>query len=164
MLRFLLLSGWRESEALSLEWSQVDFARGVATLPDTKTGRSVRNLGAPALAIVESMRAYRRVGSPFDFPGVKLGAHYMHAARHAAGLPDVRLHDLRHAFASVAASGGLTLPLIGALLGHTNSATTALRSLGGVEPAAGRRSSLHRHRSGVGWPYAASISGSAGAR
>jgi integrase len=65
------------------------------------------------------------------FPGAKPGAHYTDtarvwdAARHAAGLADVRLHDLRHAFASVAASGGLTLPLIGALLGHSDSATTA---------------------------------------
>jgi hypothetical protein len=65
------------------------------------------------------------------FPGAKPGTHFTDTARlwaavrHAAGLPDVRLHDLRHAFASVAASGGLMLPLIGALLGHTDSATTA---------------------------------------
>jgi integrase len=131
VLRFLLLSGWREGEALTLTWGRVDFARGVATLPDTKTGRSVRELGAPALAVLDAMRAYRRAGSPYVFPGAKPGAHYTDTARvwdavrHAAGLPDVRLHDLRHAFASVAASGGLTLPLIGALLGHTDSATTA---------------------------------------
>jgi integrase len=131
VLRFLLLSGWREREALTLQWSQVDFARGVATLPDTKTGHSVRELGKPALAVLDEMRAHRRAGSPYVFPGLKSGAHYTDTARiwdavrHAAGLPDVRLHDLRHAFASVAASGGLTLPLIGALLGHTDSATTA---------------------------------------
>ena len=130
-LRFLLLSGWREREALSLEWAHVDFGRGCATLPQTKTGRSVRELGAPALAVLEAMRVYRRPGNPYVFPGAKPGTHFTDTARlwdatrHAAGLPDVRLHDLRHAFASVAASGGLTLSLIGALLGHTDSATTA---------------------------------------
>lgn len=131
VLRFLLLSGWREREALTLEWSHVDFTRGVATLPDTKSGRSVRELGAPARAVLEEMRAVRRSGSPYVFPGLKPGAHFTDTARvwdavrHAACLSDVRLHDLRHAFASVAASGGLTLPQIGALLGHTDSATTA---------------------------------------
>lgn len=131
VLRFLLLSGWREREALTLRWDAVDVARGVVTLADTKTGRSVRELGAPARAVVEAMRAHRQAGNPYVFPGAKAGAHYTDtarvwdAARHAAGLADVRLHDLRHAFASVAASGGLTLPLIGALLGHTDSATTA---------------------------------------
>ena len=131
MLRFLLLSGWREREALTLRWDAVDLGRGVATLADTKTGRSVRELGAPALAVVDAMRAHRQAGNPYVFPGAKPGAHFTdtarvwYAVRHAAGLADVRLHDLRHAFASVAASGGLTLPLIGALLGHTDSATTA---------------------------------------
>ncbi|GJG87443.1 hypothetical protein tb265_26240 [Gemmatimonadetes bacterium T265] len=131
VLRFLLLSGWREREALTLRWDAVDLGRGVATLADTKTGRSVRELGAPALAVVDAMRAHRQAGNPYVFPGAKPGAHFTDtarvwdAARHAAGLAEVRLHDLRHAFASVAASGGLTLPLIGALLGHMDSATTA---------------------------------------
>ncbi|HEY0779360.1 MAG TPA: site-specific integrase, partial [Gemmatirosa sp.] len=131
VLRFLLLSGWREREALTLRWDAVDLGRGVATLADTKTGRSVRELGAPALAVVNAMRPHHQAGNPYVFPGAKPGAHFTDtarvwdAARHAAGLADVRLHDLRHAFASVAASGGLTLPLIGALLGHTDSATTA---------------------------------------
>jgi integrase len=131
VLRFLLLSGWRQREALTLRWSQVDFARGVATLPDTKTGRSVRELGTPALAVLDEMRRFQRAENPYVFPGLRPGACYTDTARvwdavrNAARLPDVRLHDLRHAFASVAASGGLTLPVIGALLGHTDSATTA---------------------------------------
>jgi integrase len=91
----------------------------------------VREIGGPALAVLETMRTRQRAGNPYVFPGAKRGAHFTgtarvwDAVRHAAGLADVRLHDLRHAFASVAASGGLTLPMIGALLGHTNSATTA---------------------------------------
>ena len=60
VLRFLLLSGWREREALTLRWDAVDLGRGVATLADTKTGRSVRELGAPALAVVDAMRAHRK--------------------------------------------------------------------------------------------------------
>jgi integrase len=130
-LRFLLLSGWREGEALTLGWDHVDFGRGVATLPDTKVGRSVRQLGAPALAVLDSMRAYRQAGNRFVFPGAKPGSHFTDTARvwdavrNAAGLPEIRLHDLRHAFASVAASGGLTLTLIGSLLGHTDASTTA---------------------------------------
>lgn len=130
-LRFLLLTGWRKDEAQSLRWDAVDVARGVATLRDSKTGRSVRELGPPALELIEAMRAYRLEGNPYVFPGAKDGDHFKDTARvwdavrQAAGLPDVRLHDLRHAFASVAASGGLTLPVIGALLGHGHSATTS---------------------------------------
>lgn len=92
------------------------------------------------------------------FPGAKPGAHYTDTARvwdavrHAAGLPDVRLHDLRLAFASVAASGGLTLPLIGALLGHTDSATTA-RYVHLVE------SSLQRAAGAVSAAVAAALAG-----
>jgi len=105
VLRFLMLSGWREREALTLRWEAVDVGRGGATgavtLADTKTGRSVRELGAPARAVVDAMRAHRQAGNPYVFPGAKPGAHYTDTARvwdavrHAAGLTDVRLHDLR---------------------------------------------------------------------
>lgn len=131
VIRFLLLSGWREGEALTLKWEHLDESRKVASLPDTKTGQSVRALGGPAFDLLKAMRTHRVLGNPYVFPGSKPGSHFTdtariwYAVRYAAGLPDVRLHDLRHAFASVAASGGLTLPLIGALLGHTDSATTA---------------------------------------
>lgn len=131
VLRFLMLTGWRKGEALSLQWSQVDFKRGAATLRDTKTGQSERELGAPAVDLLDAMRAYRRRGNPYVFPGAKRGTHFQdvarawYAVRHAAGLDDVRLHDLRHSHASVGASGGLGLPVIGALLGHLDSATTA---------------------------------------
>jgi integrase len=127
-LRFLLLTGWREGEAVSLKWSEVDFSRGVATLQDTKTGRSARHLGAPALALLADLP--RLAGSPCVFPGSKPGTSFTDlgrlwdAVRHAAGLEDVRLHDLRHSFASVAAASGLSLPVIGALLGHRGVATT----------------------------------------
>ena len=69
-------------------------------------------------------------GSPFVFPAHRGNGHYegtpkvWRIVRAMAGLESVRLHDLRHSFASIAVSGGASLPIIGALLGHTNNATT----------------------------------------
>jgi integrase len=130
-LRFLLLTGWRESEALTLRWSDLNTERGTATLRETKTGRSERELGAPALLLVNDLRRLRKADNPYVFYGAKDAAHFTDTARlwdcvrHAAGLPDVRLHDLRHGYASVGLASGLTLPVIGALLGHSDVATTS---------------------------------------
>jgi len=128
-IRFLLLSGWRESEALTLRWSDVDFGRRVALLPDTKTGRSARQLGAPALALLEALPRIEK--SQYVFPGrdpenplVEINRVW-YAVRHAAGLEDVRLHDLRHSFASVVASAGGSLLMVCALLGHKDVQTSA---------------------------------------
>jgi integrase len=107
----------------------VDLARHVATLPDTKTGRSIRPLGAPACELLDSLP--RLEGSPFVFPGRAPGAPLVeinrvwYAIRHAAALTDVRLHDLRHSFASAVASAGGSLLMIRALLGHKDTSTTA---------------------------------------
>jgi integrase len=129
VLRFLLLSGWRESEALTLRWDAIDAERGFATLDDTKTGRSQRPLGRSALAYVESLP--RVEGSHWVFPGAN-GERPLReikrlwwSVRHAAGIPDVRLHDLRHTFAATAASAGESLPMIGAMLGHRDTKSTA---------------------------------------
>jgi integrase len=130
-LRFLVLTGWREGEALSLKWSDLNSDRGTATLLDTKTGRSERELGAPALLLLEELRVIRKEGNPYVFYGAKQNAHFADTARlwdcvrHPAGLPAVRLHDLRHGYASVGLASGLTLPVIGALLGHNDVATTS---------------------------------------
>jgi integrase len=127
-IRFLSLSGWREGEALSLRWADVDLERNIATLRDTKTGRSVRPLGVSAMEVLRNMPQVE--GSPYTFPGAKVGTHLKeikrvwYAVRHAAKIEDLRLHDLRHSFASVAADAGLSLPLIGSLLGHTRPETT----------------------------------------
>lgn len=127
-LRFLILSGWREGEARELRWDALDLERGLATLADTKTGKSYRALGAPAVQLLDGLP--RLAGSPFVFPGAKDRrpianlTRTWEAVRLAAGLEGVRLHDLRHSFASVGAGGGLSLPLIGALLGHANPSTT----------------------------------------
>jgi integrase len=127
-LRFLLFTGWREQEALTLRWADVDLGRGFATLGDTKSGKSVRALGAPA---VELLAAQPRVkGSPYVFPGrdpmkpLEGVRRLWHAVRFEAGLEGVRLHDLRHSVASFAGGRGYSLFLIGKLLGHKTARST----------------------------------------
>jgi integrase len=104
-LRFLMLTGWRESEALSLTWESIDFQREVVNLRETKTGPSVRPLGTRALDL---LREQPRVsGNPYAFPGALDGEHLRElrhlweAAKHAAGI-QIRLHDLRHSFVTIA--------------------------------------------------------------
>jgi integrase len=127
-IRLLLFTGWREQEVLTLRWTDVDLERGSATLPNTKTGKSYRPLGKPALALLKRLPRY--ANSPWVFPGARTGAplreiqRTWYAARFAAGLSDVRLHDLRHTVASFAVSAGHSLYLTGKLLGHTRSEST----------------------------------------
>lgn len=128
-IRFLLLTGFREKEALSLRWTDVDLSRRVAVLPETKTGKSVRRIGAAATELLDSLPRIK--GSPYVFPGAKKGEHLVeinrvwYAVRLAANLEDVRLHDLRHSFASAIASAGGSLLMISNLLGHKLTSTTA---------------------------------------
>jgi integrase len=127
-IRLLLLTGARKSEILRLRWDYVDFERGVLRLPDSKTGPKTIHLNAPAAALLSELP--RVEGNPYVIPGQKDGAPLINLQkpwrliRAKAGLDDVRLHDLRHSFASVGAAAGLSLPVIGALLGHTQAATT----------------------------------------
>jgi integrase len=128
VLRFLLLSGCRKGEALSLRWTWVDSAHSRLLLPDSKTGQKTVPLGAAAMTVITSMPRI----SDLVFPGFSgssgqlLGlTRIWFRIRQQAGLPDLRIHDLRHAFASVGASGGETLTIVGALLGHSVPATTA---------------------------------------
>lgn len=128
-IRFLILTGWREREVLTLRWSELNLERGVATLSDTKTGKSVRVIGAPARLLLNTLP--RVEGCDYVFPGRSAAKPLVeinrvwYAVRAAAKLDDVRLHDLRHSFASVSASSGASLLLIGKLLGHREAATTA---------------------------------------
>lgn len=126
-VRLLMFTGARFGEILNLEWSHVDFERSCLRLPESKTGAKVIHLNAPALEVLNGIE---RDGSPWviagrdpDKPLVNLRKPW-HRIRAKAGLEGVRLHDLRHSFASVGAAGGLSLPMIGALLGHTQAATT----------------------------------------
>lgn len=128
-IRLLLMTGARLNEIVSLRWEWVDPERGCIFLPDSKTGRKVLRLGGPALDLLRNFP--HAAGNPHVFPGQKLGDHLkdLHGPwrriRNAAGLEDVRIHDLRHTWASLGAASGLSLPLIGALMGHSEPATTA---------------------------------------
>ena len=127
-IRLLLLTGCRLSEILTLRWNEIDFKNACLRLPDSKTGAKVVHLNAPALEVLAGI-----VGSddnPYVIAGAKPGTHLVNLRRPwlrlraRAGLEDVRLHDLRHNFASVAVGLGEGLPMIGKLLGHTQAQTT----------------------------------------
>jgi integrase len=126
-LRLLLFTGCRLREILHLRWEHVDFERGCLFLPDSKSGRKTVILNAPALAVLSGME---RIG-PYVVPGdsPEKPRHDLKrpwdAVTKRAGLIGVRLHDLRHTYASFGAGGGLGLPIIGRLLGHAQAATTA---------------------------------------
>lgn len=128
-VRFLALSGWREQEALTLRHDAI--RDGVAVLADSKTGRSIRPLGAAARLLLDSLP--RIENSAYVFPGRDDGeplkdiARLWTAVRSAAKLDDVTLHGLRHSFASVGANRGLAHELIGQLLGHMTKGTTTAK-------------------------------------
>ena len=128
-VRLLVLTGCRLHEILSLRWEYVDFEGACLRLPDSKTGRKTVHLNAPALAVLGAVE--REDCNPWVIPGQRAGAHLVNLEkpwrriRAAADIEDVRLHDLRHSFASVAVGLGEGLPMIGKLLGHTQTQTTA---------------------------------------
>lgn len=131
-IRLLILTGARVSEVLGLRWREVDLAHGALRLPDSKTGAKEILLNAAARDVLKRWPRWAR--SPHVFPGegrgVRRGAHRVNLSdawawvRRRAKIPGVRLHDLRHSFASVAVSSGQTLPVVGALLGHSQAQTT----------------------------------------
>jgi integrase len=125
-IRLLLLTGCRLGEILNLQWPHVDFERGLLLLPDSKTGKKAVVIGAPALAVLASFPRLGRYvigGMSPDKPRADLKRPWARICE-AAELEGVRLHDLRHSFASAGAGAGLALPVIGKLLGHSQSATT----------------------------------------
>ena len=130
-IRLLMLTGCRKSEILTLRWSDVDLRAGELHLADAKTGPRAVQLAPTAVQLLEAMP--RRKDSPWVFPGNDRDGRYSgggldyawRTVRAAAGLEDVRLHDLRHSFASRALALGETLPVIGKLLGHSDIETTA---------------------------------------
>lgn len=128
IIRLLALTGARRGEIERLTWAQVDFDRGAVVLEDTKTGRAAWPLSRPALQLLEALP--REAGSPFVFPATRGDGYYLGLnqvwpkVRAMAELEGVRLHDLRHSFASVGASGGVGLPVVGKLLGHKQASTT----------------------------------------
>jgi integrase len=126
-IRLLLFTGCRRGEVLNLQWEHVNLERGLLDLPTSKTGRKVVVLNAPAMQLLASLprtSAYVLPSRDPSKPMVNISKAWGHI-RTRAGLDGVRLHDLRHSFASTAAGLGASLPIIGSLLGHTVPATTA---------------------------------------
>jgi integrase len=127
-VRLLILTGARLREILDARWQHVDIERGVIFLPDSKTGKKPVYLSAAALSILAALP--RIEGNPHIIAGAKEGAPRADlkkpwaAVTKAAGLEGVRLHDLRHSFASIGAGASMGLPVIGKLLGHSQAATT----------------------------------------
>ncbi len=126
-IRLLLLTGCRLSEIPTLRWEYI--RAGCIELPDTKTGRRAVPLGPAARAVLDGLP--REDGNPWVIAGKLPGAHLTdlqrpwRRIRARAGLEDVRIHDLRHSFASRALALGESLTMIGKLLGHTRVQTTA---------------------------------------
>jgi integrase len=124
----LMLTGCRKSEILSLRWEWVDFERGCLRLPDSKTGAKVVPLGSSAMKLLSEVPR----DDTYVLPGAKGAGHYIglqkdwERVRLRAGLPGLRLHDLRHSFASFAVAEGNTLFMVGKVLGHKQARTTEI--------------------------------------
>ncbi len=125
--RLLLFTGARLREILHLEWRHVDMDRGLLLLPDSKTGRKtivMSGLVIDLLRNCERTGLYVIPGASADKPRSDLKKPWQAVQRHA-GLEGLRIHDLRHTFASIGAGASLGLPIVGKLLGHSQPATTA---------------------------------------
>jgi len=133
-IRLLAMTGARRSEVLECEWPWVDMDRGQINLPDSKTGKKTVYLHSEAIEVLRKLYAIRtnefliprlrkkKADAPDHYSGLD---HVWKRVREAAGLPEVRLHDLRHSYASFLVARGLSLPIIGKMLGHRQPSTTA---------------------------------------
>jgi integrase len=142
LIRLLTLTGARRGEAMAAKWADIDLEAGIWNKPGSTTKQKTDHhlpLSAPALQLLLRMkeaaeqkaREGRSEASPYLFPG-RDGTGCLRdikkswaALRKAAAIESARLHDLRHTVASVLVSSGASLPLIGAILGHSNPGTTA---------------------------------------
>jgi integrase len=132
IFRLCLLTGCRVGEAMSARWRNIDLSASVWTKPGATTKQGTDHvvpLSAPAKQLLAELR--RRTNGVWVFPADSKPGHRVTVQKawlavcKAAKIGDLRIHDLRHSFASQLASGGASLPLIGALLGHSNPVTTS---------------------------------------
>jgi integrase len=127
-IKLLILTGARLNEILTLKWSHVDTERRLLLLPDSKTGKKTIVLNNAALEVINEIPKYQ--GNPYVIVGNRHGCHLVNlqkpwqVIRTTAGIGEVRLHDLRHTFASIAVGTGGSLPMIGRMLGHSEPKTT----------------------------------------
>jgi integrase len=134
IFRLLLLTGARRTEVLSAKWKQFDLEEGVWTKPATSTKQNVEHripLSAPARQLLARLHRDDGEGEAWLFPGRSGRHHRINIDQSwslickAAGITGLRIHDLRHSYASTLAGAGFSLPTIGALLGHSQPKTTA---------------------------------------
>jgi integrase len=127
-IRLLIFTGCRSAEILGLRWQDVDIERRCLHLSDSKTGKRAVLINGAAVAILEGLERART--EVFVIPGDKPGTHrrslqaVWERIRQEAEIPDVRIHDLRHTFASFGVNGGQNLNIVGRLLGHSKVTTT----------------------------------------
>ncbi len=127
--RLLMMTGCRLNEIMTLKWDYVHLRSGFLRLPDSKTGAKDVQLGQSAIDVLSSIPHVE--GNGWVLTGKIDGGRltdlqpFWQRVRARAGLCDVRIHDLRHTFASVAAEAGMSLPMIGKLLGHSTPQSTA---------------------------------------
>jgi integrase len=126
--RLIIYTGCRLGEVLSLQWENVDFKDCCLRLKDSKTGKRTIPLNESAIDILKKVQ--KQEGNPYVFCGKKRGRHLVSVQatwrrlRHKAGLPDVRIHDLRHSFASFMIKNDVSLFHVSKLLGHSDIKTT----------------------------------------
>ncbi len=153
-----MFTGYRLREILHLRRSEIDFERGLLFLGNSKTGKKSVVLNAPALAILQALPDR----GPYVIPGDKPNSprsdlkRLWAAVTARAELGGVRIHDLRHTFASYGAGGGLGLPIVGKLLGHTQASTTQRYAHLDADP-------LRRAADTIGATIAAAMEGREGA-
>lgn len=125
LVTLLALTGCRRGEILNLTWGEVQGRK--LKLTDSKTGPRIVWLGEEARAVLDGLPRWKRDKRVFPFKGQSVSVidWFWRKLRRDAGLDDVRLHDLRHNYASLAARSSETLPMIGSLLGHRQVSTTA---------------------------------------
>ena len=133
VIRMLLLTGARRGEVLHMEWKHLDLEEGVWTKPSTHTKQKKMHrvpLNTPARELLSKVKAHG-LSERYVFAGRQSGKPLRDLHRKwkaickEADIEDLRMHDLRHSYASFLVSAGLSLPVIGALLGHAKPSTTA---------------------------------------
>jgi integrase len=132
-IRLIMLTGCRPAEAQLATWDQFDAEPGFWKKPAATTKQRKEHklaIGAAVIELIERRRRHRKPDDRFVFPGQKSAEplkqlwHCWRFVQNHAGIGNARIYDLRHTFASVGAGGGLSLPIIGRLLGHSQARTT----------------------------------------
>jgi len=132
LFKLLLLTGARKNEIATSKWDWVDWDNRVIRLPDSKAGAKPLYLSDSAILVLKTQKVVgRNPNSGYIFPGAKADGHIINLSKpwkqicEEAKLTDIRIHDLRHTAASIAVGQGVSLQIIGRLLGHSQTQTTA---------------------------------------